>query len=129
VTWHKDNSATERGTAVLALVLVVTLLAGFVGMSVADLDTTAYVAFCAGPAVSASVGMVLSRKVAAVAGDIVEVKHQTNGIASAAAAAVEAHLVLQDRAAVEVARDAAEHRERLNESPVGPPYVVPSDGP
>jgi hypothetical protein len=127
--WDKSKLRTDQGTALLALVMVVTLVGGFVGLSIAGLDTAEYTLFLAGPAVSAAVGTVLAGKVKTVQATVAKVEAQTNGIASAAAKAVEAHLVLQDQAAAQVATDASEHRERLAESPAGPPYVVPSDGP
>lgn len=103
MVWGNDNRAPDRGTALLIVVLAVTLIAGFVGLSLAGVDTSAYVLFCAGPIVSTAVGAVLSRKVAAVAGDVEQVKHQTNGIATAQNEALQAHLTEQDLTAAEVA--------------------------
>lgn len=118
-----DNSAPERGTLLLIVSLTVALLGGFVALSLAGVDTTAYVLFCAGPIVSTAVGAVLSHKVNKVAGVVEQVKHQTNGIAAATAAAVQAHLTDQDITAAQVATAAAELAQRPAQDPVQPPGV------
>jgi hypothetical protein len=82
-------------------------------------DTSAYVLFCAGPIVSAAVGTILARKVAAVAGVVEEVKHQTNGIATAQTASIQAHLTEQDITAGEVALAAEKRAVRPTEGAPG----------
>lgn len=129
MVWENDNSALRRASAGLAVVLVVTLLGGFVGLSLAGIDTTGYVLFCAGPAVSTMVGIVLSHKVAAVAGVVEQVKHQTNGIATAQNAAVQAHLSEQDATAAQVATAAAEQAQNVASGPAGPPESGRPAGP
>jgi hypothetical protein len=126
--WLNGNSANDRGTAVLALVLVVTLIAGFVGLAIADVDTTAYVAFCAGPVVSTAVGIILARKVGAVADVVDKVEAQTNGIATAQRDSLDAHLTAQDQLAGEAVRAAQIHAQRVSEGAVNAPHAAPADG-
>jgi hypothetical protein len=117
VLWGNDNSALDRTAAVLIVVLTVTLVFGFVGLSLAGIDTTSYVLFCAGPIVSTAVGAILSRKVNAVAATVAVVEKQTNGIATAHRAQLDAHLTAQDVAAVEVATAAEKRAERQPQGP------------
>jgi hypothetical protein len=103
-----NNGALNRTTAMLVIGLALTLIGGFVGLAIAGVDTTAYVLFCAGPAVSATVGVVLSHKVGTVAETVKQVERQTNGIAIARVSSLDDHLTAQDVAAAQVATAAAE---------------------
>jgi uncharacterized membrane protein len=111
----------DRSSVTLVGVLLVTLIGGFVALSVSGVETSTYVLFCAGPLMTTVVGAVLSRKVAVVEETVAKVEKQTNGMASATAAAVQAHLITQDERAAEVATDASKHLQRLTDGLPGPP--------
>lgn len=115
----KDNSAVNRTAAGLVVVLTITLIGGFVGLSIAGIDTAAYVLFCAGPAVSTAVGIVLSHKVGTVEETVKQVEKQTNGIATAQRDALDAHLREQDVTAAEVATAAADLAQQAAQSRPG----------
>lgn len=118
--------ATDRATVVLLAVMSMVLVAGFVTLAVLGVDTTAYVVFLSGPLLTTIVGAVLSHKVAAVKQIVGYVQEQTNGIAAAQSARLDAHLTAQDDTARESARAASELGQRLTQRPPGPPQ---SNGP
>jgi hypothetical protein len=73
----------DRSLAAIGACVIVALAAGFVVLSWAGSDTTAYALFVAGPLVSGVVGIVLKRRVDVVAGDVAAVKHKASDILSA----------------------------------------------
>jgi hypothetical protein len=110
-------------------ITTVTLVGGFVWLALAGVDTTGYVLFCAGPAASAAVGLVLSHKVGNVGDVVKQVERQTNGMAIARVVSLDDHLTAQDFTAAQVATAALDRAQPPSEPLVGPPRVVPSDGP
>jgi hypothetical protein len=124
-----DPGSPSRETIALTTILAVVLVAGFVVLAIAGVDTTAYVLFCAGPAVSTAVGFVLSHKVAKVAQVVSQVERQTNGMATARVDSLNDHLTAQDLTAAQVATAAAKRAQRPTQDPMSSPTVVPTDGP
>jgi hypothetical protein len=118
---------TDRTTAVLISALSIVLVTGFVALSVIGVDTTAYVVFLSGPLMTSVVGAVLSHKVMGIQTTMRAVEHQTNGIATAQRASLEAHLDAQDATAKESAREATELGRRLTQRPPGSPQSAQPD--
>lgn len=127
----QDNNKRrhDRTSSGLILILVVALTAGFVGLSAIGANTLGYVLFVTGPSMTTLIGVVLSRRVASVAVVVDEVREQTNGIASAQTAAVQAHLTEQDVTAADVAMDATVDRQRHADKPPGSPVSGQPTGP
>lgn len=108
------DASLDRTSVILVAVMCGILVVGFVTLTIAGVDTTAYVIFCAGPLMTTLVGAVLSHKVAGVAATVKVVEAQTNGIATAARESLETHLDAQDRTAAIVAQDAEKRAQRPN---------------
>lgn len=108
------GARVDAASMVLVALLAVTLIIGFVTLTVAGIDTTTFVVFAAGPLMTTIVGAVLSHKVtavastvAAVSGTVDKVQEQTNGLASATLIKLDSHLTAQDITAADVADIAA----------------------
>jgi hypothetical protein len=70
----------DRTLAALIVFVALVLVGGFVTLALVGRPTDLYVLFVSGPLVSALVGGLLNRKVAAVQTIAETVAHQTNGI-------------------------------------------------
>lgn len=104
----------DGATAIMGIVLVVVLIAGFVTLSVLGVDTDAFVLFAAGPLVSGAVGAILTRKIADVRTVVDKVEHATNAVLTAQFVGVDAHMDRQDEDVANVAGSiAAQDAARL----------------
>lgn len=75
---------TQNAIALTLGALVLALISGFVVLSALQRDTVSYLVFVSGPAVTAIVGALLAKRTALIASDVATVKHQTDGLLSAA---------------------------------------------
>jgi hypothetical protein len=73
---------TDRTLTLAGIISTLVLVSGFLALSIAGKPTEAYVLFVSGPLVSGVVGVILSRKVNAVAETTEQVKAQVNGALS-----------------------------------------------
>lgn len=80
---HRTEAPEElmdRTLGALVVIIALVLVGGFITLSLSGHPTDLYVLFVSGPLVSALVGGLLTRKVAAVQAITETVAHQTNGI-------------------------------------------------
>jgi hypothetical protein len=76
---NKSASNTSRTTVVVLAALVLVLIGGFVVLTATGRDTVSYTVFASGPVMSAIVGALLAQRTSAIAADVKQVVHQTNG--------------------------------------------------
>jgi hypothetical protein len=112
---HRTEPAEEsmdRTLGALVVLVALVLVGGFVTLALTGRPTDLYVLFVSGPMVSALVGGLLTRKVAAVQAITETVAHQTNGILTGRLDSVDNQL-----------QDASDERTRIANPP---PDNIPS---
>lgn len=102
----------DRTLGALVVLVALVLVGGFVTLALTGRPTDLYVLFVSGPMVSALVGGLLTRKVAAVQAITETVAHQTNGILTGRLDSVDNQL-----------QDASDERTRIANPP---PDNIPS---
>lgn len=96
----------DAGTVVLVGVLGVVLVAGFVVLAALGRDTTSYLLFLGGPAVSGIVGALLSRRVTAVTSTVETRAAETRALVEDSVSDLDNHLTEQDDVIERAAADA-----------------------
>jgi hypothetical protein len=106
----------DRTISALVVVVALVLVGGFVTLALTGRPTDLYVLFVSGPLVSALVGGLLTRKVAAVQAITETVAHQTNGILTGRLDHVDSQL-----------QDASDQRVRIANPPPAEtlPFIRP----
>jgi hypothetical protein len=121
-----SGPATDRGTLALIGLLGTVLVAGYVVLSALGRDTTGYLLFLGGPAVSAIVGAVLSRRVSHVEGQVVTTAGETQAVLEDATSDLDRHLSEQDDVLQAAAQDARVARIAVAGSTDSLPVARPS---
>jgi hypothetical protein len=98
--------SSDRGTLALIGLLGTVLVAGYVVLSALGKDTTGYLLFLGGPAVSAIVGGVLSRRVSHVQDQVVTTAGETQAVVVENVDQLANHIHDQDVILGAVAQDA-----------------------
>lgn len=114
--------ALDGLTVVLVLVLGTVLVAGYVVLAALGRDTTGYLLFLGGPAVTGIVGAVLNRRVQHVSTAVATTQAETRAVVEDGLTDLEAHLGEQDEVLSATAADAAAARRLV----AGPAPVVPA---
>lgn len=111
MTQAQSPSGLSGGNAALVFGLAVVLIAGFIVLSALGRDTTGYLLFLGGPAVTGVVGALLSRRVAVVSDQVAATQHQATAAVAAAHTALDDHLSVQDETLGQLAAavDVVEH--------------------
>lgn len=97
----------DTATVVLVAILGTVLVSGFVVLSALGRDTTSYLLFLGGPAVTGIVGAVLNRRVAVVADVVETAAASTKAVVEDTGADLDRHLSEQDEVLGAAARSAA----------------------
>lgn len=103
----------DLGALILVGVLGVALVAGYVVLAALGRDTTGYLLFLGGPAVTGIVGAVLGRRVTAVTAAVETTTAQTRAIVEDSVSDLDNHLSEQDEALNRVALDARAARRAV----------------
>jgi hypothetical protein len=96
----------DRGTLILIGVLGTVLVTGFVVLSALGRDTSGYLLFLGGPAVSAIVGGVLSRRVSHVQEQVTTTAGETQAVVVESASDLASHIDAQHETIQAAAEDA-----------------------
>lgn len=111
----------DVGTLVLVVIVGVVLVSGFVVLAALGRDTTGYILFLGGPAVSALVGTILNRRVSNIQAQVTSSASETKALVEDSVSDLDNHLSEQDGHIVKTSADASALRRALVQPLTGVP--------